>query len=156
MKDDQRFMGLALNEARKAMTEDEVPVGSVLVHEDRIISRSYNQVEGFHDPTAHAEMLAIRKAAHRLGSWRLTGSTLYVTVEPCCMCLGAIISARISRLVYGIKEPKTGFCGSQADLPKTVFNKYGLIVESGILADEACSLMQVFFQKIRRGTEVWP
>lgn len=156
MEEDQRFMGLALNEARKAMAVDEVPIGAILVQENRIISNGYNQVERLKDPTAHAEILAIRKASHILGTWRLTGTALYTTVEPCCMCIGAIILARISRLVYAVKEPKTGFCGSQADLLRTTFSKYGLIVESGILADEARSLMQSFFKKIRRGTEVWP
>ena len=156
MNADERFMGLALDEARHAMAEDEVPVGAVLVENRKVISRGYNRVEGLKDPTAHAEIEAIRKAAQILDRWRLTKTTLYVTVEPCCMCLGAIILARIERLVFGIQEPKSGFCGSQADLTKTIFNRYGLIVDSGILADEARELMQEFFKKLRRGTEVWP
>jgi tRNA(adenine34) deaminase len=156
MNADETFMGLALDEARHAMTEDEVPVGAVLVEDQKVISRGYNRVEGLKDPTAHAEIEAIRKAAQILDRWRLTKTTLYVTVEPCCMCLGAIILARIERLVFGIQEPKSGFCGSQADLTKTIFNRYGLIVDSGILADEARDLMQKFFKKLRRGTEVWP
>jgi tRNA(adenine34) deaminase len=156
MNADETFMGLALDEARHAMAEDEVPVGAVLVEDQKVISRGYNRVEGLKDPTAHAEIEAIRKAAQILDRWRLTKTTLYVTVEPCCMCLGAIILARIERLVFGIQEPKSGFCGSQADLTKTIFNRYGLIVDSGILADEARDLMQKFFKKLRRGTEVWP
>ena len=156
MNEDERFMRLALDEAHKAMAEDEVPIGAVLVENQRVISRGYNQVEGLKDPTAHAEIQAIRKAAQILGRWRLTNTTLYVTVEPCCMCLGTIILARIERLVFGSKEPKTGFCGSQTDLTKTVFNKYGLTVVSDVLADEALDLMQTFFKKLRRGTEVWP
>lgn len=149
-------MELALEEALKAMATDEVPVGAVLVQEDRVISKGYNQVEGLKDPTAHAEILAIQKAAHTLGRWRLTGTTLYITVEPCCMCLGAIIVARISRVVYAVEEPKTGFCKSQADILNIAFGRYGLIVESGVLADKARNLMQAFFQRLRRGTEVWP
>ncbi|MGA1790118.1 MAG: tRNA adenosine(34) deaminase TadA [bacterium] len=156
MNADERFMGLALDEARHAMAEGEVPVGAVLVENQKVISRGYNRVEGLKDPTAHAEIEAIRKAAQILDRWRLTKTTLYVTVEPCCMCLGAIILARIERLVFGIQEPKSGFCGSQADLTKTIFNRYGLSVDSGVLADEARDLMQKFFKKLRRGTEVWP
>ncbi|MGA1844459.1 MAG: nucleoside deaminase [bacterium] len=156
MNDDERCMWYALEEARKALAEDEVPVGAVLVNEQGLIAGGYNQVEGSNDPTAHAEMQAIRRASRHLGRWRLTGTTLYVTVEPCCMCLGAIILARIERLVFGIPEPKTGCCISQADLPSGIFSRYGLVVASGILADEARALMQTFFKKKRRGTEVRP
>ncbi len=149
-------MELAINEARKAMIEDEVPIGAVLVYGNNVISNAYNRVESLNDPTAHAEIIAIRKAAHALEKWRLTGTTLYITVEPCCMCLGAIILARISRLVYAVEEPRTGFCTSKANILQTVFNNYELLVESGILADDARDLIQTFFKKIRRGTEVWP
>ena len=148
------FMGLALDEARKAMAAGEVPIGAVLVKEQKVISRGHNQVEGLKDPTAHAEIQAIRKAAEEFDHWRLTNTILYVTVEPCCMCIGAIILARIGRLVYGAKEPKTGFCGSQVDLIKTAFCRSGLILEPGVLAEKACDLMQAFFEKLRRGTEV--
>lgn len=156
MEKDERFMGLALEEARKALKKHEVPIGAVLVIDNRVIARDHNQVEGTQDPTAHAEILVIRRAAANLNTWRLTDGALYVTVEPCCMCLGAIMLARIKRVVFGIKEPKTGFFGSQANLHETVFANHGLAVDSGILADEALCLMQGFFQKLRRGTEVWP
>ena len=151
------YMQAAIDEAFKGMKADEGgPFGAVVVRDGTIIARAHNEVLSTGDPTAHAEMEAIRKAVQILDRWRLTKTTLYVTVEPCCMCLGAIILARIERLVFGIQEPKSGFCGSQADLTKTIFNRYGLIVDSGILADEARELMQEFFKKLRRGTEVWP
>ena len=140
-------MELALKEARKAMELGEVPIGSVLVKDGKILAKGHNETEKRQDPTAHAEINVIKKGAKKLGKWRQLDTTLYVTVEPCMMCAGAIISARIRRLVYGALEPKTGAVNKM---------KPGIIIEGGVLADEALKLMQTFFKRLRRGTEVWP
>ncbi|MGA1824339.1 MAG: tRNA adenosine(34) deaminase TadA [bacterium] len=144
---DELYMEAALKEARKAMELGEVPIGSVLVKDGKIVAKGHNETEKRQDPTAHAEINVIKKGAKKLGKWRLLDTTLYVTIEPCMMCAGAIISARVRRLVFGALEPKTGAVHKM---------KPGIIIEGGVLADEALKLMQTFFKRLRRGTEVWP
>ena len=146
------FMEIALQEALKAEKEGEVPVGAVVVKEEKILSIAHNQVIQLADPTAHAEILALRQAAKTIGNYRLLDTELYVTIEPCLMCAGAIIQARIKRLVFGAWEPKMGAFGSILNIKDFNLNPY-LKIKSGILAQEAQALMQAFFKK-RRGTEV--
>ena len=154
---DKVYMQIALAEAQKAMNEDEVPIGAVLVKDDAILAIAHNEVEKRQDATAHAEIRVLKEASKRLGQWRLTGATLYVTVEPCMMCAGAIIFSRIKRLVYGIGEPKTGAIESIL-IPMMESNclNHKIIIKEDVLADEALVLMQSFFKRLRRGTEVWP
>jgi len=151
---DHTYMQTALDLAQEAYRAEEVPVGAVLVKDGEILATGFNQREGLQDPTAHAELLAIRAAAETLGSWRLTGSTLYVTLEPCAMCAGAILQARIARLVFGTDDPKAGACGSICDLTaETRFNHH-VIVHSGILANDCRVLLQQFFKKLREAQPV--
>src|SRR5688572_15337386 len=114
--DDAHFMGLVLREAARALDEDEVPVGAVIVAGGKIVGKAHNQRETLRDPTAHAEMIALTQAAEALESWRLDQATIYVTLEPCPMCAGALVNARIGRLVYGTRDPKAGACGSLYDI----------------------------------------
>ncbi len=147
-------MQMALDLAREAYKAKEVPVGAVLVKDEEVLATGYNQREGLQDPTAHAELMAIRTAAEVLGSWRLTDTTLYVTLEPCAMCAGAIIQSRISRLVFGTWDPKAGACGSICDLTaETRFNHH-VIIHSGILAEDCRHLLQQFFQQLREAQPV--
>ena len=143
-------MGEALKLARLAAQEDEVPVGCVIVHEGRIIARAHNQVETLRDPTAHAEMIALTQAAGALGNHRLSGTSLYVTCEPCAMCAGAMLLARIERVVYGAAEPKTGCAGSLLDLLRDGRFNHSCEVTGGVLAREAAELMQQFFEDKRK------
>jgi tRNA(adenine34) deaminase len=145
------WMRRALEEARQAADEGEVPVGCVIALEGRPIGRGRNSVERLQDPTAHAEILAISAAAGTLGTWRLEGTTAYVTVEPCAMCMGAFHQARVSRVVYGAREPKFGACGSRIDLTRIPGLNHALSVESGLMADEVAELMREFFRRLRRG-----
>jgi tRNA(adenine34) deaminase len=146
---DNIFMAEALREAKKGAEKDEVPVGAVMVHAGTVIARAHNQRETDQDPTAHAEILAIRAAADRIGSWRLCNCTLYVTLEPCVMCMGAIILARIPRLVYGCRDPRAGAVGSIYDLAADDRFNHRVEVTSGVL-DEACSAMlSGFFFSLR-------
>ena len=139
--DDLRWMGVALEEADRAAAEGEVPVGCVLVKGGVEIARAHNRRESSQDPTAHAEVLAIRAAAREVGSWRLEGVTAYVTLEPCAMCAGALVNARVGTLVYGAPEPRTGATESSAPSSITII--------SGVLATECRALMQQFFQERR-------
>jgi len=149
-KSHEYYMRQALAEAQKAYNEGEVPVGCVIVYENSIIGRGYNQREKLQDPTAHAEMLAITSAASALGSWRLENTTMYVTLEPCPMCAGAIILSRIPEVYFGAMDPKAGCCGTLMNLlADTRFNHQPLIV-SGICANECGSLLTKFFQEIRQ------
>jgi tRNA(adenine34) deaminase len=149
---DEYWMAAALRQAEAAYELDEVPVGAVVVHQGRIIGRGHNQTEQLQDPTAHAEILAIGAAASSLGSWRLTDCTLYVTVEPCCMCAGAIVWARLSRLVYGAPDPKAGACGSLYDIVNDKRLNHRVPTTHGVRLEEAADLMKAFFQS-RRKTE---
>jgi tRNA(adenine34) deaminase len=148
-----RWMRAALQEAQKAYKEDEVPIGAVIVYRERIIGRGHNQVEGVQDPTAHAEILAIGAAAGFLHSWRLEGATIYVTIEPCPMCMGAIILSRLDRLVFGAPDPRFGACGSVVNIPEDYRLNHKIEVTSGVLRDECSWLLSSFFQKLRKVTK---
>jgi tRNA(adenine34) deaminase len=153
IRDDEAGMQAALREARASDERDEVPVGCVIVHDGTIVGRGHNQVEALHDATAHAEILAIGAASTALQSWRLTDCTMYVTLEPCAMCAGAIILARVPRLVYGAADPKAGACGSVLDVIHERRLNHRVDVESGLLADECGTLLKRFFARKRRGAE---
>ena len=139
----------ALAQARRALDSDDVPVGAVVVHRGRIIGRGYNQREKLHDPTAHAEMLALTAAAEHLRQWRLDNCTLYVTLEPCAMCAGALVLARVARLVYAATDPKAGACGSLYQITADPRLNHRLETVGGVLADEAAELLRAFFQHRR-------
>ena len=151
--DDAQWMRAALREARAAAEADEVPVGCVIVHEGVIIGRGRNQVEALADATAHAEILAIGAASNALESWRLTDCTLYATLEPCAMCAGAIILARVGRLVYAADDPKAGACGSVLDVIHEKRLNHRVEITTGVLAEEAGALLRGFFAKKRRRSE---
>ena len=140
----------ALKEARKAFEEGEVPVGAVVVKDGEIIGRGHNRTEALKDPTAHAEIIALSAAANRIGNWRLKGATLYVTLEPCLMCAGASILARIDKIVYGADDPKFGALGSVMDIREGKWN-HSFEVEKGVLKEEAAKLMKEFFKRRRDG-----
>jgi tRNA(adenine34) deaminase len=147
---DARFMREALTLAREAWAAGEVPVGAVVVKDGEIVGRGFNAPISRHDPSAHAEMMALRDAAANFGNYRLVGCSLYVTLEPCTMCMGAIFHARIERVVYGASDPKTGACGSVIDLPaETRLNHHAEVV-GGVLAEECGGLLSGFFAQ-RRG-----
>jgi len=148
--DDNVFMGLALDLAREAGAAGEVPVGALVVIDGEVVGRGFNQPIGRHDPTAHAEIMALREAATRLGNYRLPGGTLYVTLEPCAMCAGAIMHARIDRVVFGARDPKTGAAGSVIDLFAESRLNHHTTVTGGVLADQCGSLLSGFFAA-RRG-----
>jgi tRNA(adenine34) deaminase len=142
-------MRRAIGEAEKAFEDGEVPVGAVVVRDHRIVGRGHNQTETLQDPTAHAEMIAISAAANTLGSWRLEGCTLYVTLEPCTMCSGAIVLARIERLVFGAADPKAGACGSLRNVVQDPRLNHRVGIVSGLLEGEISALMKTFFQNLR-------
>jgi len=142
-------MKLALSEAEKARDKGEVPIGAVIVTDGRVIARGHNLRESKNDPTAHAEIIAIRKAAKKLNSRRLINSTLYVTVEPCVMCIGAIVLARIPRLVFGCLDPKGGAVGSLYDISNDKRLNHRVEVRSGVMAEEAQALLKDFFKRLR-------
>jgi len=148
--DDSYYMGEALKQARQALTAGEVPVGAVLVGEGgEILARAHNRPLGLNDPTAHAEVLALRAAAQRLGNYRLPGTSLYVTIEPCLMCLGAVLTARLKRLVFGAADPKGGACVSLYRIPEDPRVNHHLEVSGGVREAECRELLQEFF-KARR------
>ncbi|QIA28122.1 nucleoside deaminase [Thermaerobacter sp. PB12/4term] len=142
-------MAEALAEARRALALGEVPVGAVAVYQDAIIARGHNLRERLGDPTAHAEILVLRKAAARLGGWRLEGVTLYVTLEPCPMCAGAIVLARVPRLVYGAPDPKAGAAGSLMNLVQHDRLNHRVELRSGVLAEASAALLRGFFRGLR-------
>jgi tRNA(adenine34) deaminase len=147
--DDTRFMEAALAEAAKAMSGGEVPVGAVVVRAGRIVARGSNRPIATSDPTAHAEIVALRRAARKAGNYRLPDCDLYVTVEPCAMCLGAIVQARVRRLVFGAADPKAGALGSVMDVPFDKLNHRPEIV-GGVLAGESTALLRAFFRARRK------
>jgi tRNA(adenine34) deaminase len=149
---DEELMREALALAREAAGRGEVPVGAVAVCDGRVVGRGANAREGARDPTAHAELLALQDAARTLGRWRLTGVTLYVTLEPCAMCAGAMVLARIDRLVYAASDPKAGAVGSLLDLSCDPRLNHRFPVERGLLADEAGELLRAFFRSRRNGS----
>ncbi len=145
-------MRQALKEAEKAFSEDEVPVGTVIVYEDKIIARGYNQIERLGDPTAHAEMLALTSATNFLQTKWLSEVSVYVTIEPCSMCAGALVLARVKNLYFGAKDPKTGACGSVVNIVNHRKLNHRIKVKSGILEKECGSLLKEFFRKKRKKT----
>ena len=147
-------MRMALDMAQQAFHAEEVPVGAVLVQDGNVLATGFNQRESTQDPTAHAELMAIQAASMTLGSWRLTGTTLYVTLEPCAMCAGAIIQARIARVVFGTWDPKAGACGSICNLTAETRFNHRLRVDSNILAEDCRAILQNFFQNLRRAQPV--
>ncbi len=144
-----RWMGLALAAAHDAGERGEVPVGAVVVRDDGVIGEGGNRTEELQDPTAHAEMLALRAAAARLGSWRLSGATLYVTLEPCAMCAGALVLARIDRLVFGTDDPKAGMCGSLANLAHDPRLNHRIEIVGNVRSAECGQLLKTFFRDRR-------
>lgn len=147
--DDERFMRAALAEAAEAASLGDVPIGAVIVREGRIAGRGRNRREMDRDPTAHAEMLALRDAARHLGGWRLSGCTLYVTLEPCPMCAGALIQARVDRLVYGAGDPKAGAVGGVVDLLRGPRFNHTVAVTGGVCEAECAELLRRFFSALR-------
>lgn len=147
---DQFYMAEALKEAQKAFDSDEVPVGAVIVHEGRVIGRAHNQIKLLKDPTAHAEIIAITQAAASLGNERLINATMYVTIEPCSMCAGAIVLARVKKLVYGARDPKTGACGSVFNIAGNKKLNHSVRIEKGVLEKECACLLKEFFRKKRK------
>jgi tRNA(adenine34) deaminase len=149
LKDDQRYMQIAIEQAEIARANGDVPIGAVIVYQNQIIGKAYNQREQLKDPTAHAEIIALTQAAAFLESWRLNDCTIYVTLEPCPMCAGALVLARMKRLVYGCDDPKTGAVKSLYNIVQDQRLNHRLEVTSGVLADECSELLQEFFQKRR-------
>ena len=151
--DDEAGMRAALREAHESLRRDEVPVGCVIVHDGMVIGRGHNQVEALQDATAHAEVLAIGAASNALGSWRLSECTLYVTLEPCSMCAGAIVLSRLGRLVYGAADPKAGACGSVLDVVGERRLNHRVPVTHGVLAGECGELLRDFFRRKRQAAQ---
>jgi tRNA(adenine34) deaminase len=149
---DEVFMREALALAKHAAEAGEVPVGAVVVKEGGVVGRGYNRPVSEKDPTAHAEVMALRDAAERIGNYRLADCVLYVTLEPCAMCAGAIMNARVSRVVYGAADPKSGACGSVVDLFAENRLNYHTTVVGGVMAEEAAKLLQDFFSARRRAS----
>lgn len=148
-EDDLVFMRIALEQAAQSAAIGEVPIGAVLVHQGTMVAQSHNHRETWQDPTAHAEMIAIRESAKMLGRWRLIDTTLFVTLEPCAMCLGAIILARIPRLVFGATDPKAGACGSVLDFASNPRLNHRVEVVGGVLAEDSQRMLTQFFKAIR-------
>ncbi len=149
MTTEEKFMKKALLEAKKAKDEDEVPVGAVAVLDGKIIARGHNNRERTQNALNHAEMIVIQKACKKLQSWRLDGVTLYVTIEPCPMCMGAILNARIPKLVYGADDKKAGCCGTLYDLNEGKFN-HVTEIEKGVLKEECAEIIRTYFEDKRR------
>ena len=148
--DDIFFMQEALKEAKKAFDSDEVPIGAIAVYKNQIIGRGHNQTERLKDPTAHAEILAITSAANALNSWRLKDVMVYVTIEPCIMCAGALVLARVKRIFFGARDEKFGGCGSMFDIVREKKLNHHIVVTEGILTEECVSLVKSFFEKKRQ------
>jgi tRNA(adenine34) deaminase len=149
MSDDLTFMGLALDEARLAEEAGEVPVGCVIVHDGAVIARAHNLREEIQDPTAHAELLALRDAAHALGTWRLSGATCFVTLEPCPMCAGALVNARVDRVVFAAEDPKAGATTTLYTIGTDLRLNHRFALTAGVRRDESAELLKRFFGSIR-------
>jgi tRNA(adenine34) deaminase len=149
MSNDEQWMRIAIEEANLAMDKNEVPVGAVLVKNDMLIAQAHNKPITKNDPTAHAEIQLLRKAGEQQKNYRLPKSTLYVTLEPCTMCFGAMVHARIDRIVYGASDPKTGVCGSRMNLNEENFFNHKISITSGILEKESSELLKLFFKSRR-------
>jgi tRNA(adenine34) deaminase len=150
LKTDEMFMREAIRQAKIAAEADEVPVGAVIVYERKIIAKAHNQIETLKDPTAHAEMIAITQATNFLSSKWLQECTLYVTIEPCSMCAGALVLARIARVCFGAQDPKTGACGSVINIANHKSLNHRIKVNGGVLAEECSILVSGFFQRKRK------
>ena len=149
MNDDEKWMSISIKEALKAEVEGEVPVGAVLVKDGALIAKAHNQTISTNDATAHAEIQLLRAAGKQLQNYRLTGTNLYVTLEPCAMCFGAMMHARIERIIYGAYDPKTGVCASCEDLRDANFFMHKINITGGILENECSQLLQSFFKSRR-------
>jgi len=149
---DEHWMRETLIEARKALAHADVPIGALAVYQGQVIGRGHNTRELDHDPTGHAEMVALRQAAKHLGHWRLDNVTLYCTLEPCCMCAGAMVLARLPRLVYAALDPKAGCAGSIVDILRHPQLNHMVTVDVGLMADEAAQLLRDFFGDLRNPT----
>jgi tRNA(adenine34) deaminase len=147
--DDEALMRRALDEARRCVEHGDVPIGAVLARDGDVVSAAGNERELRHDPTAHAEILVLRAGSEALGTWRLEGCTLFVTLEPCAMCSGAVVLARVDRLVYGSADPKAGFAGSLGDLVRDPRLNHRAVVTGGVLAEESGELLRAFFRERR-------
>ena len=147
---DDYFMRMALREAQKAYEADEVPIGAVIVHENRVIGRGYNQTERLQDPTAHAEIIAITAAAAHLGSRRILDCTMYVTLEPCSMCAGAIVLARMPRLVFATTDTKAGACGTLYNIAHDERLNHRCQITSGVLQEESATMLRSYFATLRK------
>tara|TARA_B110000967_G_scaffold23533_1_gene21684 strand:- start:1087 stop:1560 length:474 start_codon:yes stop_codon:yes gene_type:complete len=154
MNEDEKWMKIAISEANLAINEGEIPVGAVLIQNSKLIAKAHNRPILNNDPTAHAEVEVIREAGQKLKNYRLSGSTLYVTLEPCAMCLGAIIHARIERIVFGASDPKTGVCGSKVDLTSEAFFHHKVQVKGGVLEKENKEILQSFFKSKRKTSNI--
>jgi tRNA(adenine34) deaminase len=150
MNHDEKWMALAIKQAVKADTEGEVPVGAVIVKDGQLITRAHNQPISTNDATAHAEIQLLRAAGKLQKNYRLINTTIYVTLEPCAMCLGAMMHARIKRIVYGASDPKTGVCGSHVDLSSESFFNHEMEISGGVLEKECKELLQSFFKSRRK------
>lgn len=148
-RDDNYWMGKAIDQAKVAQAKGDVPIGAVIVKDGAVIARGHNLRESMNDPAAHAEMIAIRKAAKKLSSWRLTGATLYVTLEPCTMCMGAVILSRLDRVVFGSYDPKGGAAGSLFDFSNDKRLNHSVILTPGVRGDETSALLSNFFAALR-------
>lgn len=148
--DDEKYMSMAIKEARKAYNKDEVPVGAVIVKDGKIIAKGYNIKESKQDTTKHAEIIAIQKASKNLKTWRLSGCTMYVTLEPCTMCAGALIQSRLDRVVIGAMDEKTGACGSILNVLKDYKFNHTVELTTGVLEQECKEILQNFFKELRK------
>lgn len=146
----RKYMQAALEEAKKAAALGEIPIGAVIVKDGAIIARGHNETEARKDPTAHAEMIAIRAAAKALGGWRLSGCQMFVTAEPCSMCAGAIVWARIEKLYIGTMDPKSGACGSVFNIPQEKKLNHFTEIEIGLMQEECSCIMKDFFKQLRK------
>ncbi|HEY8206873.1 MAG TPA: tRNA adenosine(34) deaminase TadA [Myxococcaceae bacterium] len=151
--DDRQAMERALSLAREAANLGEVPVGAVAVKDGAVVGEAFNRRETDRDPLAHAELLALAQAARRMGAWRLTGVTLYVTLEPCAMCAGALVQSRVSRLVFGARDPKAGAVGSLYDLARDARHNHRVEVTAGVMEEESGTLLKDFFRALRERRE---
>ena len=154
LNQDEYWMQEALKEAEKTLKKKEVPVGAVVVYQNKIIGRGHNQVETLNGATAHAEILAIGAASNFLNSWRLKDTTIYVTVEPCIMCAGAIILSRVKKLVFATPDPKAGACGSLYNLPQDIRLNHQVEITSGLLEEQCKAILQAFFERLRKSEEL--
>ncbi len=148
---DERWMGEALRQAEKALQRNEVPIGAVVVKDDIVVARGYNRVEARKNATEHAEIVAIDRASRKLGDWRLDACTVYVTVEPCHMCMGAFYLSRVHRVVYGARQPRSGACGSVDSFHEAELFNHRIEVTGGVREVECLSLLQAFFEGLRSG-----